>query len=249
MNVLFLSALAEEAAEVAEEAVEAVEEAAEAAPSWFQTAFGDLADMPVWGWILLALLLVGGVIAYRAIKGGQKTVWTTRMLSVGAMCIALSSVLSMIKLFEMPNGGSVTAVSLLPLILFAYVYGTVPGLILGFVHGVLQFMFGGWFLNVFQFLLDYPLAFAVLGLAGLFNKMKDERAGLAVGTVVGCAARWFVAALAGLVFWSDLTEGIWPAVVYTVTYNASYMIPECIITAVIAVLVGPRLIKELRKVK
>lgn len=246
MNFLFPFALAEDAAEVAEEAAEIVEEAA---PSWFQTAFGDLADMPVWGWILLAALLVGGIIAYRVIKGGQKTIWTTRMLSVGAMCIALSSVLSMIKLFEMPNGGSVTLVSLLPLILFAYVYGTVPGLILGFVHGMLQFMFGGWFLNVIQLLLDYPLAFAVLGLAGLFNKMKSEQAGLAVGTVVGCAARWFVASLAGLVFWSDLTEGIWPAVVYTVTYNASYMIPECIITAVIAVLVGPRLIKELRKVK
>ena len=238
MDFLFRTALAEEASE-----------AAEAAPSWFQTAFGDLADIPVWGWILLAALLVGGIIAYRAIKGGQKTVWTTRMLAVGAMCLALSTVLSNIKFFEMPNGGSVTVVSLLPLILFAYVYGTVPGLILGFVHGTLQFLFGGWFLNVFQLLLDYPLAFAVLGLAGLFNKMKSEQAGLAVGTVVGCVARWFVAALGGLIFWSDLTEGIWPAMVYTVTYNASYMIPECIITVIVAVLVGPRLIKELRKVK
>ena len=238
MNFLFPFALAEEAAE-----------ATEAAPSWFQTAFGDLADIPVWGWILLAALLVGGIIAYRAIKGGQKTVWTTRMLAVGAMCLALAAVLSNIKFFEMPNGGSVTVVSLLPLILFAYVYGTVPGLILGFVHGTLQFLFCGLFLNVLQLLLDYPLAFAVLGLAGLFNRMKDERVGLAVGTVVGCVARWFVAALGGLIFWSDLTEGIWPAMVYTVTYNASYMIPECIITAVIAVIVGPRLIKELRKVK
>ena len=242
MNFLFPFALAEEAAEVAEEV-------AEKAPTWFETAFGDLAKIPVWGWVLLVLLLVGGIIAYRAIKGGQKTVWTTRMLAVGAMCLALAAVLSNIKVCEMPNGGSVTGVSLLPLILFAYVYGTVPGLILGFVHGTLQFLFGGWFLNVIQLLLDYPLAFAVLGLAGLFNKLLDERVGLAVGTVVGCVARWFVAALGGLIFWSDLTEGIWPAVVYTVTYNASYMIPECIITAVVAVLIGPRLIKELRKVK
>ena len=246
MDFLFSSALAEEAADAAEEAVEAIEEAA---PSWFQTFIGDLSRIPVWGWVLLGLLLVGGIVTYLLIKGDKKIVWTTRMLSVGAMCLALSSVLSVLKLFEMPNGGSVTVVSLLPLILFAYVYGTVPGLILGFVHGVLQFLFGGWFLNIFQLLLDYPLAFAVLGLAGLFNKMKDERAGLAVGTVVGCVARWFVAALAGLVFWSDLTDGIWPAVVYTVTYNASYMIPECIITVIVAVLVGPRLVRELRKVK
>lgn len=249
MDFLFRSALAEEAAEVAEEVAETVEEAAEEAASWFQTFIGDVSKIPVWGWVLLGLLLVGGIVAYLLIRGDKKVVWTTRMLSVGAMCLALSSVLSVLKLFEMPNGGSVTVVSLLPLILFAYVYGTVPGLILGFVHGVLQFLFGGWFLNIFQLLLDYPLAFAVLGLAGLFNKMKDERAGLAVGTVVGCVARWFVAALAGLVFWSDLTDGIWPAVVYTVTYNASYMIPECIITVIVAVLVGPRLVKELRKVK
>ena len=249
MNFLFLSALAEDAADVAEDVAEVVEEAAKESPTWFQTAFKGLYKIPVWGWVLLVLLLVGGIIAYRAIKGEKKIVWTTRMLAVGAMCLALAAVLDAIHLFRMPNGGSVTVVSLLPLILFAYVYGTVPGLILGFVHGILQFMFGGYFLNVIQLLLDYPLAFAVMGLAGLFNTMQNERAGLAIGTVVGCAARWFVAALAGLVFWSDLTEGIWPAMVYTITYNASYMIPECIITVVVALLVGPRLIKELRKVK
>jgi thiamine transporter len=100
----------------------------------------------------------------------KKSIWNTKTLALGAMCIALSTVLSLIKLFELPNGGSVTPASMLPMMLFSYVYGTVPGLLLGAVYGLLQFLFGGWFLSVPQMLMDYPIAFAMIGLAGLFNK-------------------------------------------------------------------------------
>ena len=95
------------------------EAAAEVQPSWFESAFGDFAEFPVWAWILVAVLLVGGLLAYRKMASGKKTVWTTKMLALGAVCMALSSVLSMVKLFDMPQGGSVTAASMLPLMLFA----------------------------------------------------------------------------------------------------------------------------------
>ena len=211
--------------------------------------FGDLTELPWWGWLVVAALLLGGVAAFVKVRGGQKVVWTTRMLAVGAMCIALSSVLSCVKLFSMPSGGSVTAASMLPIMLFAFVYGPVPGLTVGLVHGLLQFLLGGWFLNVWQMLLEYPIAFGVLGLAGLTWKMKNQRLGLAIGVVIACAARWFCATLAGIVFWGDFTNGTWAAITYSIGYNASYMVPECIICAVLGVLMGQRLVSELRKVK
>lgn len=245
---LIAGALAEEA--TATDALEgAAEEAAEAAPNWFQTAFEGLGDFPLWAWIVVAVLLVGGFIVYRAVKGGKKTIWTTKMISMGAICMALSSVLSLIKIWEMPNGGSVTPASMLPMMLFAYGFGTVPGLALGAIYGFLQFLIGGtaWFLSVPQMLMDYPVAFAMVGLAGLFRKNKNEKLGLTLGVVVASFGRFVAAVVAGLIFWTDLTEGVMPAVIYSLGYNGSYMLPECIICVLLAVLMGPRLTRELKK--
>lgn len=216
---------------------------------FLSNVFGDLSDIPVWGWGVLAALLIGGVAAWLAARGSNRVVWTTRMLAVGAMCIALSTVLSMIKLFSMPSGGSVTPGSMLPLMLFAFVYGPVPGVTVGTVYGLLQFLMGGYFLSLPQMLLDYPLAFAMTGLAGLFWKHRNSHAGLTLGITVASIARYVVATLAGVIFWSDLTNGAWAAIVYSLGYNASYMSWECIICIAVGLLVGPRLVKELRRVK
>lgn len=216
---------------------------------FLKNMFGDLTELPWWGWLVVAVLLIGGAVAFKKVRGTQKVVWNARMLAVGAMCIALSSVLSNIKLFSMPAGGSVTAASMLPIMLFAFVYGPVPGLTVGFVHGVLQFLMGGWFLNIWQMLLEYPVAFAVLGLAGLTWKMKNQQVGLIIGVVIACAARWFCSTLAGIVFWGDFTNGAGEAIAYSITYNASYMVWECVICAALGLLMGRRLVAELRKVK
>lgn len=236
MNFLFTLARAEEAVE-------------EAQPTWLETVFEDFADISAWGWILLLALLIGGVAAYFAVKGGKKTVWTTKMLALGAICMALSSVLSLIKLFSFPQGGSITPASMLPMILFAYLYGAGPGLTLGAIYGVLQYILGPYFVSVPQVLLDYPVAFAVIGLAGCFNGMKDERLGLAVGTVAGCAGRLLASVASGVIFFAEYAPAGMNPIVYSLGYNATYMAPECIICAIIAVLAGPRLMRELRKVK
>ena len=213
--------------------------------------FEDFADISLWGWIMLAVLLIGGIAAYLAVKvkGEKKTVWTTKMLSLGAVCMALSSVLSMIKLYSFPQGGSITPASMLPMILFAFAYGAGPGLTLGVIYGVLQYILGPYFVSVPQVLLDYPVAFAVIGLAGLFNRMPNERIGLAVGTVVGCFGRYAAAVASGVIFFADYAPAGMDPMVYSLGYNATYMAPECLICAVIAVLAGPRLMRELKKVK
>ena len=241
--MLFVAnALAEEAAE------EVIEEAAEESVSWLSQAFGKFSEFPLWGWLLVAVLLIGGVIAYMAVKGNRKSVWTTKMLSLGAICLALTCVLSMIKLFRMPNGGSVTPASMLPLMLFAYVYGVGPGLVLGAIYGMLDFALGGWFLSVPQFLMDYPVAFAMCGLAGLFHKSSNIRLGLSLGVVIGSLGRYVAAVAAGILFWSDLTEGLAPALIYSLGYNGTYMAAECVICVVISILMGERLVRELKKV-
>ena len=96
-------------------------------------------------WVTVAVLLVVGVAVYLITrkKGSKKSFWTAKTMAVGAMCMALSSVLSLIKLWSMPMGGSVTPASMLPLLLFAYCYGVGPGMVLGALYGVMQFLLDG----------------------------------------------------------------------------------------------------------
>ncbi len=215
---------------------------------WFQTAFKDFGEFPAWAWIVVAVLLVGGVIAYRSLKGGHKTVWNTKMMAMGAVCIALSSVLSMIKIWKMPQGGSITAASMLPLMLFSYVYGMGPGCLVGALYGVLQFIIEPYFLSLPQMLLDYPIAFGMMGLAGLFSKMDDENLGLTVGVVLASAGRFVAAVLSGVIFFAEYAgdQNPW---VYSIVYNGSYMLPECIICVILCLAVGLRLARQLKKNK
>lgn len=215
---------------------------------WFQTAFKDFGEFPAWAWIVVAVLLVGGVIAYRSLKGGHKTVWNTKMMAMGAVCIALSSVLSMIKIWKMPQGGSITAASMLPLMLFSYVYGMGPGCLVGALYGVLQFIIEPYFLSLPQMLLDYPIAFGMMGLAGLFSKMDDENLGLTVGVVLASVGRFVAAVLSGVIFFAEYAgdQNPW---VYSIVYNGSYMLPECIICVILCLAVGLRLARQLKKNK
>ena len=215
---------------------------------WFQTAFKDFGEFPAWAWIVVAVLLVGGVIAYRSLKGGHKTVWNTKMMAMGAVCIALSSVLSRIKIWKMPQGGSITAASMLPLMLFSYVYGMGPGCLVGALYGVLQFIIEPYFLSLPQMLLDYPIAFGMMGLAGLFSKMDNENLGLTVGVVLASVGRFVAAVLSGVIFFAEYAgdQNPW---VYSIVYNGSYMLPECIICVVLCLAVGLRLARQLKKNK
>ena len=191
---------------------------------WFQTAFKDFGEFPAWAWIVVAVLLVGGVIAYRSLKGGHKTVWNTKMMAMGAVCIAL------------------------PLMLFSYVYGMGPGCLVGALYGVLQFIIEPYFLSLPQMLLDYPIAFGMMGLAGLFSKMDNENLGLTAGVVLASVGRFVAAVLSGVIFFAEYAgdQNPW---VYSIVYNGSYMLPECIICVILCLAVGLRLARQLKKNK
>lgn len=179
----------------------------------------------------------------------------TRDLVLAGVLIALGTVLSFIKIFDLPYGGSITLCSMLPVMLFAYVCGTKWGLAAGFTFSVLQLLFG---LNALKgvsgatlagsIFLDYLLAFTVLGLAGIFrNKIKNNALAFLLGALVSGLLRYFCSFLSGWILWSEYADinfspmlagmsGNQLAFFYSLLYNGSYMIPEILITCLVAFL-------------
>lgn len=162
---------------------------------------------------------------------------TTRMLCEGALLVALSQILSYVKLLELPNGGSLTP-AMFPILLFAVRWGLKDGLLGGFVFGVLQFMFDGGFALGWQSILgDYLVAYTVLGLAGLF---RGKRWGIFAGTVLGCSARLLVHYVVGATIWAEYMPDeffnmtMTTPWIYSLLYNASYMLPNMVLALVIA---------------
>lgn len=159
-----------------------------------------------------------------------------RRLCEGAIMVAIAQILSYIKLWEMPWGGSIV-LAMVPIILFSVRWGLGSGLLAGFVFGVLQFMFDGGFAISWQSIIgDYLLAFTVLGLAGL---MKGKKLGVFWGTLIGGVARFLVHYVVGATIWAaympDTFFGMtmtspW---IYSLLYNIAYMGPNIIITLVI----------------
>lgn len=156
------------------------------------------------------------------------------MIANASLCIALSFILSYVKLYEMPQGGSITLASMIPILMFSYAYGVAPGLMIGFAYGLLQFIQGGWFIHPVQFLLDYPLAFSMLGFAGIGRKLPDSW-GMFPGILTAVFLRFLCAFLTGVFFWGESIseQSIW---IYSAVYNGAYLIPETIICIVIAMI-------------
>ena len=130
----------------------------------------------------------------------QKTHLHLRALCEGAILVAIAQVLGYIKLYEMPNGGSINF-SMLPIFLYCARWGFARGMLASFAFSCLQFLFdGGFAISWVSIIGDYILAYTVLGFAGAFYKMKG---GLFIGTVVGSFARWVVNHIVGATVWAE----------------------------------------------
>lgn len=166
--------------------------------------------------------------------------FNVRMLTEGGMMIALSVLLSHIKLYQLPNGGSVTAGSMIPLMIFAVRWGLGPGLILGSTYGIIDFILKPYFFHPLQFIFDYPMAFGLLGLAGLgyISKTSNSRgyARISIGVVLGIIGRLISHVLSGVIFFGEYAgdQNVW---IYSIAYNASYLVPELIISLLVLLLI------------
>lgn len=192
--------------------------------------------------IILLLIVTAALLRHR--NGAKKAAFTTKQLVYSAAAIALAAACSMIKLFEVPMGGSVTLLSMLFVVLIAYWYGPYVGIMTAVAYGLVQFVTEPIFYTIPQMLLDYPLAFGALGLAGFFHKRKW---GLQIGYVVGVLGRFFFSTLSGIVFFAAYApEGMSP-VLYSIGYQASYLLPEMAVT--LCILCIPAVSSALARVK
>lgn len=173
------------------------------------------------------------------------------MLVEGGLCIALSFVLGYIKLFSMPQGGSVTAGEMIPIIIFALRHGSLPGIVVGALYGFVQMLFGGSIFHPVQAILDYPVAFGVLGLAGLFSSEFEKTKSVVPvikGASLGIVLRMIAHTLTGAIFFASYApEGQNPWA-YSIIYNASYLVVEFAITIVIIYLLRNVITKDLQRI-
>lgn len=174
---------------------------------------------------------------------------STRILVEGAVMVALSAGLSFIKIIDFPWGGSVTLLSMLPVIFFSIKRGVKAGFTASFVYALFQLFQGaldgvfGWGLTPLMLciciLCDYIGAFAILGIAGLFR--KKGLVGCISGTALAIVGRFLFHFAGGIVVWGTIGK-IWDTfstdnkVIYSLVYNGAYMLPELVLTIIGAVI-------------
>ena len=209
-------------------------------------------------------------------KSKTKFSKSTRAMTECAIMIALATILSLIKVFEMPWGGSITAASMLPLVIIGYRHGIKWGVLSSVIYSLIQMILGGgtisaaflpgddqmkWYLAVIMVLLDYFFAFSLVGLSGLFRDKNKPSKSLALGALVGTFSRFVMHFLSGWILWGawaswffedlDKTtgggfgkfilntfDGTMLSCMYSLIYNAMYMIPEILITVILAIFIG-----------
>lgn len=220
-----------------EELVEAEEE-----ETVLQQMLGNLTGMHWYTAVIVVVLLVMGIMLTK------KSQWTTRRLAYAAMCIAIAFVLSCIKLFRMPQGGSVTPAAMLPLILFCMACGPVQGLAVGCAFGLLQLIEDPYVIHPIQLILDYPAAYGAMCVACLANLLpeKAKRFRLPLGVALGYVARLVMAVLSGVIFFAEYA-GDQNVILYSLGYNAAYLAPEMGIAVLISLIPGmARLVETIR---
>ena len=235
----------ETAGEVVEETTEEVAEEAEAPE--VSPVIQKLVELPWYTWVLLVLLMATGIILA---MGTKKTTWNSRRIAMGAMCISIAFVLSCIRLFRMPQGGSITPASMLPLVLFMVACGPLQGFVVGCAYGLLQLITDPYVIHPIQMLLDYPLASGALILGCLATLLPiQKRWQLPVAVVLAGVGNYILAVLSGAIFFAEYA-GEQNAWIYSLTYNISYLGPNVLVCALVACIPGmTRLVDMIAKDK
>jgi len=156
------------------------------------------------------------------------------------LLVAAAVLLSFLKIFQMPQGGSVS-LEMLPIFILAFRRGGKMGVEGGALLGLVKLLISPYIIHPVQLLMDYPVPFMMLGLAG-FGVLRRNRE---LGVVVGAFLRYLTHVVAGVVFFAEYAPEGTPVLVYSLGYNASYLIPETLLVmTIIFVLRGRREIFE-----
>ncbi len=210
----------------------------------FSDRFGAFLEAnQTWVIIIAAVVLAAGVIVLLTLRRKHHNAhgsWTIRELSTAAMCLALGFLLSFIKVWTMPQGGSITPASMLPVMLFAYIYGTPKGLIVGLAYALLQSLQDFYVVHWAQFLLDYIVAFTLLGLAGLFKKS------IIPGMAIAGVLRFVTHTISGVVFFAEYAgvgQNVWA---YSAGYNSFALIDLAICLVITALPPVHRMLRDMK---
>lgn len=185
---------------------------------------------------LAALIIVLGLLVFVLIA--KKIKLTPLLMAQIGISVAICAVLNSLPLFKMPQGGSVTLASTLPIVIMAFSHGPEVGMLTGFIFGVVNLFLGPTIIHPLQTLLDYPLPFMLVG-ASSFVKNRF------VGAFLGQFLRLIMHVLSGVIFFSAYAPvgqqsglGLW---LYSIGYNGSFVAVEFIIlVAILAIIPWPR---------
>lgn len=220
---------------------------------WFFTQTTNSWDEVVYvpttaGYVLLVVLLAAVIALFAAFLKREQKKLTAKQLTFCGMAVAIAMVLSFIKAFEMPFGGSITMFSMFFICIIGYWYGARVGIMAGVAYGMLQFITDPVFYSIPQMLVDYPLAFGALGLSGLLRSVKGKGIlnGLTLGYVLGVFGRYCFAVLSGVIFFASYAGDQNP-ILYSLSYNLTYILPEAVITLI--VLMIPQVQKALIRIR
>lgn len=194
---------------------------------------------------LIIILAVAALALFVGKKTDKKM--KSKSLVYASICIAMSFALSYVRFFELPQGGSVTFASLLPLMVYSYIFGIRKGVVVGVIYGFLQFIQAPWFFHPVQFVLDYPIAFCAIGLTGLFGEtpifQKNRILQFSLGAVVAVLFRYLAHVVSGIFVFGSGDPTNYGAVGWSFLYNLFSFADMAISIAVGAVLFASRSFK------
>ena len=201
---------------------------------FFESTTGQIISVAV-----LVILFIGVLLA------GKKQKTTTKTMVASALLVALSIVLSQITIYSFPQGGSVSLFGMLPIVICAYFFGTRRAVMCGMCVGMIDLIFKPYVIHPLQLLLDYPLAFGAIGLAGLiFMARKD---GLIPAYLFGVLCRYICAVISGVVFFGAYAPEGFSALTWSLWYNVLSLAIEAAGTVVLLLI--PSVRHSLKRIK
>jgi thiamine transporter len=180
-------------------------------------------------------------------KKRSNTLFLVEVAVFSALAYLLDLVSGLLSLKIWPQGGSIS-IAMVPIFIMSFRWGLKGGILSGFLLGLLQFILGfSQIYTLLQGIIDYGIAFSVVGLAGIFasqlkNALANHNKGqwitfVLLGTFIGSALRYLAHVYSGIVFFGEYAPEGQPAAVYSLLYNGTYMLPSFIVCSIIVILV------------